>query len=123
MQTKVFVYGTLREGGVNHYLLKEAKYLGHCSTRPFFKMFHLGTYPGVIKGGFSAIEGEVYAVDTRLMKELDKLEGYPKAYTRAFIDTPWGKAWIYLYRGNLSGRALIPSGIWRDVIYHRRWRR
>jgi gamma-glutamylcyclotransferase (GGCT)/AIG2-like uncharacterized protein YtfP len=119
----VFVYGTLRRNEVNHYLLAQARYCGTCETPPRYKMVNLGAYPGVVKGGGTSIEGEVYEVNAQQMADLDRLEGYPQAYGREVIATPWGKAWIYLYRGNLRDRVVIPSGIWRDTIVRRRWSR
>jgi gamma-glutamylaminecyclotransferase len=121
--SQVFVYGTLRKSQVNHHLLDDATYLGLFNTQPLYKMFHLGGYPGVVKGGGSSIEGEVYRVDALIMSHLDKLEGYPNAYTRELIPTSWGQAWIYLYRGSQKDRKVIPSGIWRDDIHWRRWSR
>jgi gamma-glutamylaminecyclotransferase len=123
MRTRVFVYGTLRKDQVNHYLLEGAGFLGFYTTAPIYKMFDLGAYPGVTKGGRTAIQGEVYAVDTRIMADLDQLEGYPIDYTRAHIPTPWGRAWIYLYRRSLRDRNAIPSGVWHDPLHLRRWSR
>jgi gamma-glutamylcyclotransferase (GGCT)/AIG2-like uncharacterized protein YtfP len=120
---KVFVYGTLRKHQINHYLLNQAIYLGLYTTRPLYKMFHLGGYPGVVKGGGTSITGEVYQVDALTMHNLDRLEGYPSSYSRALIPSPWGLVWIYLYRGSVVGRTVIPNGIWRDKINWRRWSR
>jgi gamma-glutamylcyclotransferase (GGCT)/AIG2-like uncharacterized protein YtfP len=121
--SQVFVYGTLRKSQVNHHLLEHAIYLGVFKTETNYKMFHLGGYPGVVKGGNSSIEGEVYRIDALTMSHLDRLEGYPVYYTRELISTPWGKAWIYLYRGSLKGRRRLQSGVWRDDIHWRRWSR
>ena len=119
----VFVYGTLRRNEVNHYLLAEARYRGTSVTAPHYTLVDLGSYPGVVKNGGTRIEGEVYEVTAQQMADLDRLEGYPHAYGREVIATPWGKAWIYLYRGSLKDKAIIPSGIWRDTIVRRRWSR
>ncbi len=108
----VFVYGTLRRGEANHHLLRGAEFRGVHVTRPGYRMLHLGTYPGVVAGGSIAIEGEVYRVDRKGFAHLDRLEAYPKLYTRKLIPTPWGRAWIYLYRGSRAGRAVIPGGNW-----------
>jgi gamma-glutamylcyclotransferase (GGCT)/AIG2-like uncharacterized protein YtfP len=108
----VFVYGTLRKGEVNHHLLSDADYCGLHLTRPRYRMLHLGTYPGVVAGGSTAIEGEIYRVGTKGLVKLDRLEAYPRLYTRNLIPTDWGRAWIYLYRGSRDCRSLIPSGIW-----------
>ncbi|MES9970712.1 MAG: gamma-glutamylcyclotransferase family protein [Candidatus Thiodiazotropha sp.] len=121
--SRVFVYGTLRRNEVNHYLLDGARYCGTCLTPPQYKMLDLGAYPGVVKRGDTSIEGEVYEVGAQQMADLDRLEGYPHAYGREVIATPWGGAWIYLYRGSLKDRALIPSGVWRETIVRRRWSR
>jgi gamma-glutamylcyclotransferase (GGCT)/AIG2-like uncharacterized protein YtfP len=119
----VFVYGTLRRHEVNHHLLSQARYCGTFVTSPHYRMVDLGACPGVVKCGATAIEGEVYQVNAQQMVDLDRLEGYPHAYGRELITTPWGKAWIYLYRGNLKDRAVIPDGIWCETIVRRRWSR
>lgn len=112
MSDLVFVYGTLRRGEVNHYLLSGAEFCGVHLTRPRYRMLHLGTYPGVVAGGSSSIEGEIYRVDTKGLVKLDRLEAYPRLYTRKLIPTHWGRAWIYLYRGSRQSRSVIPSGSW-----------
>ncbi|MET0123497.1 MAG: gamma-glutamylcyclotransferase family protein [Candidatus Thiodiazotropha sp. 6PLUC9] len=121
--SKVFVYGTLRKAQVNHHLLASATYVGLYNTQPHYKMFHLRGYPGVVKGGGTSIEGEIYQVDALTMKKLDRLEGYPHTYTRELIPSPWGMVWIYLYRGRVEGRTTISTGVWCDEIYWRRWSR
>ncbi|MEW8385896.1 MAG: gamma-glutamylcyclotransferase family protein [Candidatus Thiodiazotropha sp.] len=121
--SRVFVYGTLRRNEVNHYLLEEARYCGTCLTPPRYKMVNLGAYPGVVRSGGTCVEGEVYQVSAQQLADLDRLEGYPHAYCREVIATPWGKAWIYLYRGSLRDRPVIPGGIWRETIVRRRWSR
>lgn len=123
LNSRVFVYGTLRRDEVNHHLLDGARYCGHHVTEPQYRMLDLGAYPGVVKHGRTRIEGEVYEIDSQGMVELDRLEGYPVAYSRELIPTPWGRAWIYIYRGSHKDREVIPGGIWRDEIFHRRWTR
>jgi gamma-glutamylaminecyclotransferase len=123
LNSRVFVYGTLRSSEVNHHLLKKARYCGPFITQPHYKMFDMGAYPGVVRRGRTRIHGEVYEVDSRQMADLDQLEGYPTAYTRRLIRTPWGRAWIYLIRDSHKDRPIISSGIWRDEIHRRRWSR
>jgi gamma-glutamylcyclotransferase (GGCT)/AIG2-like uncharacterized protein YtfP len=115
MQHRVFVYGTLLAGQVNHHLLVGAELLGPHRTDPCYTMFGLGAYPGVAKGGGTAIRGEIYRVDGGGLERLDRLEDYPRLYDRVLIPSPYGRAWIYLYRGRIKGRSLIPSGDWRAV--------
>lgn len=115
MRHQVFVYGTLLAGEVNHHLLAGAKLLGGHRTEPCFTMFSLGAYPGVARGGGTAVVGDVYRVDTTAIHHLDRLEGYPRLYDRALIPSPFGRAWIYLYRGRINGRPVIGSGDWRSL--------
>lgn len=123
LNSLVFVYGTLRRDQVNHHLLQGARYLGHHITGPYYKMLDLGAYPGVVKGGRIRIQGEVYEVGSRDRVRLDLLEGYPVAYSRELIPTPWGRTWIYIYRGPRQDRKRIASGSWRAAVFYRRWTR
>ena len=115
MQHLVFVYGTLLSGEVNHYLLDGAELIGLHRTEPCYTMFGLGAYPGVARGGSTAIAGEVFRVDGKGLERLDRLEDYPRLYDRDLIPSPYGRAWIYLYRGRRQGRQVIRSGDWRSL--------
>lgn len=112
LRERVFVYGTLRTGGSNHHLLSGARRLGDHVTDPAYRMLDVGPYPGVVTGGETAIRGEVYEVGPEGFRRLDALEDYPRSYTRTKVPTPWGEAWMYLYR--LRGQRLpeIPEGDW-----------
>jgi gamma-glutamylaminecyclotransferase len=115
MHQRVFVYGTLLRGQVNHRLLAGAVCLGPHSTAPVFTLFHLGTYPGLVRGGTTAVAGEVYRVDGATLCRLDVLEDYPRLYGRVLIPTPYGGTWVYHYRGSIQGCQVIRSGDWRDL--------
>ncbi|AGA90007.1 hypothetical protein Thimo_1209 [Thioflavicoccus mobilis 8321] len=113
MVQRVFVYGTLLRGQVNHRLLADAEFLGEHRTEPCFSLYDLGAYPGLTRGGCTAVAGEIYRVDNVGLLRLDRLEDYPRLYTRDPIASPWGRAWVYCYRGRIRDRALIRSGDWR----------
>jgi gamma-glutamylcyclotransferase (GGCT)/AIG2-like uncharacterized protein YtfP len=111
---RLFVYGTLRRGEYNHHVLGNAPLLGLYRTPPHYTMLNLGRYPAVIAGGRTAIKGEVYALNKALLARLDSLEHYPEEYLRESIATPYGSAWIYLYRHlPTPDTPLITSGDWR----------
>jgi gamma-glutamylaminecyclotransferase len=110
---RVFVYGTLLRGEVNHHLLADATFLGLHRTEPRYSLLVLGAYPGLLPGGGTAVHGEVYAVDGVGLRRLDRLEDYPRLYDRSLIGTAFGSAWVYLYRGPRQGRAKLPHGDWR----------
>lgn len=114
MRHRVFVYGTLLSGEVNHDLLRDARSLGPHRTPSCFSLYLVGAYPGLVRGGVTAVSGEVYEVDTSSLRQLDRLEDYPILYDRELIRTPYGRAWIYLYRAEVTDRLLIANGDWRD---------
>ena len=89
----VFVYGSLKRGFHNHYLLKGSKFIGEDSTRG--KMLSLGAFPGVIKGD-GPVHGELFIVDDETLQKLDALEGCPSLYVREQILLDSGQeAFIY----------------------------
>jgi gamma-glutamylaminecyclotransferase len=116
MRQRVFVYGTLLRGEVNHHLLAQAEFLGSHRTAACFSLYLLRAYPGAVRGGTRAIPGEVYGVDRAGLRRLDRLEDYPTLYDRQLLATPYGRAWIYLFRGSVRDRPLIPGGDWRSFV-------
>lgn len=119
MHHRVFVYGTLLRGEVNHPLLAGADLLGPHRTAAAFTLYDLGTYPGLVRGGVTAVRGEVYRVDGATLRRLDALEEYPHLYGRLLIATPHGGTWVYHYRGVVQGFPVIASGDWRDLTRDR----
>jgi gamma-glutamylcyclotransferase (GGCT)/AIG2-like uncharacterized protein YtfP len=82
--TKVFVYGTLKQGYNNSYLLGKSRFLGKAKTISLHVMLN-GGFPYVSqetkKGAFSGqVVGEVFEVDDATLKRLDGLEGYNPAH-------------------------------------------
>ena len=91
-QTLVFVYGTLLQGERNHHHLHRAELVGGARTRAVFTMIDLGSYPAMVRGGVTAVVGEVYRVDERTLAALDELEGHPTLYRRERIELDDGRA-------------------------------
>lgn len=118
---RLFVYGTLRSQGSNHDLMSGAVLLGPWRTIAAFRMEDLGAYPGVFRQGKTAISGEVYGIDRRLLRRLDQLEDYPRTYTRERIGTGYGVAWIYLYRKrHVYPHMVVRSGDWIEHAQRKR---
>jgi len=115
---KVFVYGTLRAGQANHYLLRQATLLGACQLASGYQLYDLGAYPAAKKSdaGNVPLVGEVYRVDDETLAALDLLEEYPREYTRERVETHYGLAWIYLYCLSTAHLPLIPNGDWCQRI-------
>ena len=83
----VFVYGTLKRGYPLHALLQGQLCLGSAVTEPLYRMFDLGSYPGLVEWPEGlAIRGEVYQVDVECLGHLDEAEGVvEKQYARRRI--------------------------------------
>lgn len=111
---KVFVYGTLKKGYGNSYLLESSTYLGKHTTEEEYTMYSLGAFPAIMHSGDTSITGEVYEIDDSTLTRLDTLEGYPHLYSREVIATPYGDAWVYSMVANtyLLPNMIVESGVW-----------
>jgi gamma-glutamylcyclotransferase (GGCT)/AIG2-like uncharacterized protein YtfP len=77
----LFVYGTLREGGGNDYLLKGCRRIGK-EALVAGNLYLDGGLPMLGKG-LQAVLGEVYEIpDEKSWERLDRLEGHPNWYHR-----------------------------------------
>jgi gamma-glutamylaminecyclotransferase len=113
--SRVFVYGSLMRGEPNHVLLARAAFVGPGRTRAEFGMVSLGAFPAILAGGATAIEGEVFEVDTTTLAGLDRLEGHPRFYRRTeIVLESGGPVETYLLPKSKNFNYLvIPSGSWR----------
>ena len=114
----VACYGSLRRGMGNHqYYLSDSEYKGTFSTEPKYTLHSLQWYPGLKLNGNTSVVMEVYEVDEETLKNLNRLEGYYPGekstfYDRIEINTPWGKAFTYIYVNELSKESIVESGDW-----------
>ena len=112
---QVFVYGTLKRHYGNHYRISDGGSLFRGQATIKGLMFHIGGFPAVnLEEPWIEITGEVFDVSDKVLKSLDYLEGYPNHYDRQVIETPFGKAWIYVYTRKRihEGMYVIPNGLW-----------
>lgn len=111
----LFVYGTLKRGHCNHYLLEGCEFLGNAETKEKYALYEAGI-PYLVKGKkVSHVKGEVYKVPEYVLKQIDRLEGHPFFYKRekAKVVLKDGKeidAWIYFFRKSISYARLNGSG-------------
>ena len=89
--TKVFVYGTLKEGYSNHnYWMKGTSFYAEGETVDKWTMVGKGmSYPYLLEENDSYganIKGEVYTVTREQLLNLDTLEGCPYHYRRKVIN-------------------------------------
>lgn len=115
--TRVAVYGTLRKGCGNDYLLSGARFLGKTLTSNMYTLRSLGGCPAVDKSVLTHhVVVEVYEVSPEELKRLDRLEGYTSEddywYNRTLTETvDYGPA--FMYHIDNSNRPIIESGDWR----------
>lgn len=93
--TRVFVYGSLKEGGWSHHLLEGQIFCGY-AFMDGLRMISLDSYPGVVKGE-GRIDGEMHEVDDNTLAALDRLESNGSYYTREIMGTECGNSvWVYV---------------------------
>lgn len=114
---RVFVYGTLMAGFGNNRLLQygKATFLGPATTLPQFTLISLGGFPGLLRGGETAVQGEVYEVDIETLTNLDRLEGHPHWYRREPVALEDGREIEgYIYLQPPPKVHVVESGSWRQ---------
>lgn len=97
----LFVYGTLKRGYGNHVVLGNAKFVDEYVLKDNYYMVDLGPFPAAIKTDSiqGTIIGELYQIDNDILKNTDRLEGYPSYYGRSIVNTKYGDAFIYHFTG------------------------
>jgi gamma-glutamylcyclotransferase (GGCT)/AIG2-like uncharacterized protein YtfP len=113
----VFVYGTLRRGGLRAMpdIFPDSEFVGHANVAG--SLYDLGAYPGLILDeSDSSVAGEVYEVDDEILKKLDEIEA-PARYWRKQVEVSLGNrretCWVYEPDTEFyPRRLLIASGDW-----------
>ena len=95
--TKVFVYGTLKTGYPLNWVLVEGrgKLLESEAILHGAILLDLGKFPAAIDTGddtsdYQVVHGEIWEVNSKLLKELDRIEGVPTFYQRVAKDVAVG---------------------------------
>jgi gamma-glutamylaminecyclotransferase len=107
----IFVYGTLKRGLSNHSYLAGKRFVSEARTRPEYRLFDLGGYPGMVHTAADglSIEGEIWEIDDACLQGLDRLEDIKGGeYERTFIALapPFDSEKIegYVYLRSVAGR-------------------
>jgi gamma-glutamylcyclotransferase (GGCT)/AIG2-like uncharacterized protein YtfP len=121
---RVFVYGTLKSGFWNHYLLKGCEFFGDAATVPTYKMIENG-FPVIMPDPEGKpLAGEIYTVDDATLARLDQLEREGSSYDRKLIDVTLSlasgerlptKAFIYVGREDRFGKAFARGPLYQTV--------
>lgn len=99
---RVFVYGSLMDGFVNHHFLTDMTNLGPRRTaNSDYHFWSFSAFPAVTQatenGGY--VQGELYLVTNAVLRRLDMLESNGSLYERKLVhlegeDDP---AWMYFF--------------------------
>ncbi len=118
----VFVYGTLRRGGSNHFRMAGAEFI--TSGTITGRMYRIDWYPGIVLDpAGDEIHGEAYSVDPDLLAALDVFEGVSAGevdgseYRRVLTtvvkkDSKILNAWVWEWLGMVDESQRISDGDW-----------
>lgn len=118
----VFVYGTLRRGGSNHFRMAGAEFISSGTITG--RMYRIDWYPGLVldeAGG--EIHGEVYSVGPEQLEALDVFEGLSAGeiegseYRRVLTtvvrrDSQTTSAWVWEWLGETDESRRLEDGDW-----------
>lgn len=113
---RIAVYGSLRKGRGNHRLIQHSTQLTQEVVSIPFRMISLGGFPGLIPTDQNQnIHIEVYEVDDSTYKDVERLEGYPRFYQKAKIETSQGEADIYILEDeHYQSYPSVETGDWNN---------
>lgn len=95
-----FIYGTLKQGHRLHPCMEGAIYKEPAVTLAEWDLSTNGAYPFMVRGGYK-VAGELYEVTPKHRVKLDRVEGYPSLF---------GRAWVMVN----GGKEMACSYIWSD---------
>jgi gamma-glutamylcyclotransferase (GGCT)/AIG2-like uncharacterized protein YtfP len=114
LRETVFVYGTLRSGGSQHFRMAGAEFVAEGTARG--RLYRIDWYPGLVLGGTGdGIVGEVYQVSPGMLDDLDRFEGAEYRRVRAPVALSNQRrisAWVWEWLGAADENRRITSGNW-----------
>jgi gamma-glutamylcyclotransferase (GGCT)/AIG2-like uncharacterized protein YtfP len=121
----VFVYGTLRGGGSNHFRLDDAELLGPAVVNG--RLYRIDWYPGlVLDPSAETVLGEVYCIRREQLAKLDAFEGispgtmlgaeYRRVWVTArLVSGEEVSAWVWEWLAAVNESRRILGGDWLDL--------
>ena len=110
----VFVYGTLRRGGSNHFRMDGCTFVASASVAA--RLYRIDWYPGLLlDSSANPVLGDVFLVPPCRMEELDAFEGpeYQRVPTRVILDDGTSAdAWLWEWLGPVDESRRIDDGDW-----------
>lgn len=115
---KVAVYGSLRKGLYNHYLMSHSDFIKTVSAEVPFKMISMSDrFPALIPTKENnLVVFELYKIDDKTARNLDILEGYPDFYSKKYIKIE-DEDYLVYYLSPLkitNEEEVVKSGDWTE---------
>jgi gamma-glutamylcyclotransferase (GGCT)/AIG2-like uncharacterized protein YtfP len=112
----LFVYGTLRQGEPRHAWLGGAEHVGAAATPPSFHLVDVGPYAALVRGGASAVTGELYRVTLEARRAIDVELEVPILFSREAIQLADGaEVDAYLLTSDqVRGKRRLAHGDWKQ---------
>lgn len=122
----VFVYGTLRRGGSNHFRMDGSEFVGGGRISGSIYMIDWNpqlTYPALVLGGEGEVVGEMYLVSDAHLGDLDRFEGigitswrddeYRRVATPVKLDDGSERsAWVWEWNSSVRDAVRLQDGDW-----------
>jgi len=110
----VFVYGTLRHGGSNHFRMEGGALVSPATVQG--SLYRIDWYPALILNAKApTVLGEVYRMPANCLAHLDAYEGPEYHRLQATATTPDGlelQVWIWEWKESIAHLPIIESGDW-----------
>ncbi len=117
----VFVYGTLRKGGSNHFRMHGSDFVGEGKISG--RMYKIDWYPALLCGGETYVKGELYRLGDEMLLALDRFEGItpdatePRDYRRVKTEVNLSSgaaevAWVWEWAGDVTGAKKLDGEDW-----------
>lgn len=105
-------------GRVRYRVLADQRVLGEARSSPFYVLFDLGSYPGLVHRTENgrAIHGELYEIAASLIERLDRIEDAPSLFRLEpiRIEAYPGAVFAYFYQQDTAGFPLCTEDRWRN---------
>ena len=111
---KVFVYGTLKDGGVLDYFPQAREECVKDVILDGYLMYSIGNHFPAITEGSGSVKGEVHTYPRIFLEWLDQCENEGVLYRREKVHIDGhGSVYVYIYNVNdLDRHEIIESGEW-----------
>lgn len=110
----IFVYGTLRRGGSNHFRMAEAEFVSAGTVNG--RLYQIDWYPGlVLDASADMVTGEIYQVPLSVLDDLDRFEGEEYRRLKTAVLLPGGEAvsaWVWEWLGPVDESRRVRGGDW-----------